>query len=366
MPSGPLRADVLVELIRVDLEARANSNVTIPLADYLERYPQLADSRGAIMSLLLDDYSLKQRHGIEAALEDYAEQFSDYYEELGVDPTSSPTSVADPNTEARHLELEPGSSLGDFEIVRTLGSGGSAKVFLARQTAHNRLVAIKVSEGRGQEANTLAQLQHENIIRVFSEEVIERYHVLVMRYEPGITMAELLTSLNDLDRRKIRRHDILRIIDVEYTDVFRVKSPSESRQPFIAAICTLMQSLMQAVEYVHGKGYLHRDIKPENVLLTRDSKPLLMDFNVAVKKESLTEDALLGGTLAYMAPEHLLAITGDGEESETVDRDRAEQVDESSDVYSLGVVFYELLVGQRPYVVDETAQSLMRAARNAC
>src|SRR5262249_5520868 len=112
---------------------------------------------------------------------------------------------------------------------------------------------------------------------------------------------------------------------------------------FVEAVCWLGARLAEALAHAHGKGILHRDIKPANILLNRYGRPLLADFNVAFDAQRTPgPGGGLGGTLAYMAPEHLDAFDPAGDTP-------AEAVDERSDVYPRGVVLFELLTGRLPF-----------------
>src|SRR5262249_48765574 len=113
---------------------------------------------------------------------------------------------------------------------------------------------------------------------------------------------------------------------------------------YVRASAWIVARLAEALQHAHERGVLHRDIKPSNVLLAADGQPLLLDFNIAenIKAEQAQKRAVLGGPVAYMAPEHLRAIANR-------DPVQAAQVDRRSDVYSLGMVLYELLTGCSPF-----------------
>jgi hypothetical protein len=111
---------------------------------------------------------------------------------------------------------------------------------------------------------------------------------------------------------------------------------------FFEAVCWIGARLAEAIDYAHSQGTLHRDIKPGNILVNPYGRPLLADFNLAHPTRRIAEADSYGGTLAYMAPEHLDAFN-----PETVAAERA--MDERSDLYSLGVVLYEMLTGSRPF-----------------
>src|SRR5262249_43323559 len=104
--------------------------------------------------------------------------------------------------------------------------------------------------------------------------------------------------------------------------------------------------LAEALQHAHDRGVLHRDIKPSNVLIDRDGQPLLLDFNLAQDLNNEQARATVGGTVAYMAPEHLRALAAR-------DPALARQVDQRADVYSLGMVLFEMLAGESPF--DQSA-----------
>jgi serine/threonine protein kinase len=251
----------------------------------------------------------------------------------------------------------PGQRLDDFELLSVLGAGSFAKVYLAQQVSLGRQVALKVSRNRGQEARTLASLEHDHIVRVFSE-VVDREHdlrLLCMQYVPGTTLEKVIESLAGRRQAGWAGRDFLAAIDAlsQQTTTLDLAALRDrellDRSDFVEAGCWLGARLAEALAHAHRLGVLHRDVKPANVLLSRYGRPLLADFNVsflAPDKSSTGEDALFGGTLAYMAPEHLDAFN-------PAILAPPESVDARSDVYSLGVVLFELFTGRLPFPLPE-------------
>ncbi len=257
--------------------------------------------------------------------------------------------------------LVPGRRFDDFEIVRVLGAGSFAKVLLARQLSLDRLVALKVSTNQSAEARTLASLEHAHIVQVFAEQVHAEYglRLLCMQYVPGLTLAQVIDALARHDRACWDGRLILDILD-------RLAAGPAALDPvalegraalqacdFPQAVCRLGARLAEALAHAHGQGVLHRDIKPANILLNRYGRPFLADFNIALatRRPADADATPAGGTLGYMAPEHLDAFySGEGMSPAVVD--------ERSDVYSLGVVLYELLTGQLPFPVAPTGTRL--------
>ncbi len=210
-----------------------------------------------------------------------------------------------------------GENVGPYQIVEHLGSGGMATVFKAYHAALDRYVAIKVLHpalkqdpnflSRFQrEARIVAKLEHPNIVPVFDFSEAGGQPYLVMRFIEGETLKARLT------RGHLPLDEIVGIVKL----------------------------VGEALSYAHGQGVLHRDVKPSNVLLTPDGDVFLADFGLAriaqAGESTLSQDSLLG-TPQYISPEQAQGLS---------------DLDVRTDVYSLGVVLYELLVGRVPYQAD--------------
>ena len=236
-------------------------------------------------------------------------------------------------------------------LVKLLGAGSFGRVFLARQMSLNRLVALKITVGLGEEARTLARLEHENIVAVFSEVVKPQsgLRLLCMQYVPGTTLARVIEALQRRDRHAWSGRAILDVLDSASSDTVALDPAALRGREFLAgcdfveAVCWLGARLAEALAHAHSLGVLHCDIKPANILLNQYGRPLLADFNISivVEREGVRKGSL-GGTLDYMAPEHLDAFISGGATP-------ADVVRETADIYSLGVVLFELLCGCRPF-----------------
>jgi serine/threonine protein kinase len=264
---------------------------------------------------------------------------------------------------------EPGQRFGDFEILSVLGTGSCAQVFLARQVSLGRHVALKISFNRGSEARALASLEHDHIVRVFSETVEpERgLRLLCMQYVAGTTLERVIDTLLTHPPETWNGSLILAAVDALSTHAAAL-DPAALRDrellqqsDFVEAVCWIGARLAEALAYAHRRGILHRDIKPANILMNRYGRPLLVDFNLALDAAQMhgAGGELFGGTLPYMAPEHLDAFNADSEVSPEV-------VDQRSDLFSLGVVLFEVLTGHEPFDVGErrplSAQSVRALA----
>ena len=203
-----------------------------------------------------------------------------------------------------------------FQILELIGSGGMGRVYKVMQPGLGRVAALKVMmpelakdpsfvERFTREGRALARLQHPNIVSVFDIGETGGYCWLLMEYVDGVNLRQVMQSGS--------------------------LSPKDALQ-IIPGVCA-------ALEYAHGQGVLHRDIKPENILLDGAGRVKIADFGVAKLSEgegrrvTLTVSGSSLGTPAYMAPEQI---------------ERPQDVDHRADIYSLGVVFYEMLTGELP------------------
>jgi WD40 repeat protein len=231
--------------------------------------------------------------------------------------------LEDPAAERLGIELPPmpafesGHRVGDYEIVRLLGSGGAGTVYEAIQSRPHRRVALKVlraeTEERGwtwDEAEILAELKHPDVAHVYEAGVHEhagaRFPYIAMEFVEGA--------------RTVLAH-------------------AREEGLSVRARLALVARIADAVHHGHQKGIIHRDLKPGNLLVDATGKPKVIDFGIA--RASGTEEPRetgLVGTLAYMSPERL--VRGD-------DGD-----DVRSDVYALGVLLFELLAGRLPHDLD--------------
>jgi serine/threonine protein kinase len=265
------------------------------------------------------------------------------------------------------LALLPGARVDDFEVVKLLGRGAFGHVYLARQLSLDRLVALKVSANRGSEGRTMARLEHQHIVQVFSEKVDPDFNqrLLCMQLVPGIGLEKLIGALHEAGSKNenapgstpgtrwVARSpdwtgaELLAIID-RSTSLPAALDPSAlhdrealARMDAVEATAWFGGRLAEALDFAHHHGVLHRDIKPANILVNSYGRPLLADFNISSQPvgSEPSGDEMFGGTFAYMAPEHLDAFN-------PADATGPDAVTERSDLYSLGLVLQQLLDGR--------------------
>ena len=261
---------------------------------------------------------------------------------------------------------EAGQTIAGFRLVEELGRGAFARVYLAEeQHLADRPVALKVTRTGSREPQTLARLQHTHIVPVYSyrTDPATGLHLLCMPYLGRIT---LLQILNQPEIQSVRSGaDLLDLLDrLQPPESVRIEQAASrvalEGRTYAQAIAWWGARMAEALQHAHDRGVLHRDVKPSNVLVTGDGLPMLLDFNLAQEPQVADAEELpagVGGTLAYMAPEHLEALA----------RGSSERVDERSDLYALGVVLFDCLVrGTRTFALPSRSipmsAALLRAA----
>jgi serine/threonine protein kinase/Tfp pilus assembly protein PilF len=243
---------------------------------------------------------------------------------------------------------EPGVRVGDFNLLRQLGKGAFGRVFLAMEEPTTRHVVVKVSKQKCDEAKVLGRLGHRNVVSVLSapHDVTSGLYLIVMPYHGSATLEDLLEVAYPLRKGGERPRRAGIIVDAARRNLHPGDPVAQELRPdpflnragFVDGIVWLGVRMAEALSAIHQSGFVHHDLKPSNVLLGLDAQPRVLDFNLA--SDVRNAKSRLGGTLPYMPPEHLKAVR---------EPEAAGNMDARGDVYSLGVILYELLAGAHPF-----------------
>ena len=350
--SATLQRLVLIELIKVDLDYRWTRHMPRYVEDYAKDFPELAGGGGVPSDLIFEEYRIRKQVGAAVYPEEYFGRFPEHESELrrllGLNALTQSTLARGSRAYQR---LQPGGSIDDFDLLAQVGEGAFARVFLARQRSMQRLLALKVSADQGAEAQTLAQLDHPHIVRVFDQRVLpsEGLRLLYMQYLPGGTLQDVLKKVRETPPQKRSGRLLVQVVDEALTkrgETPPIDAPLRKTLAGLSwpeTVCWLGARMAEALDYAHRQGILHRDIKPANVLLGADVAPRLADFNVGCssKLEGAGAASFFGGSLGYMSPEQIEAFN-------PAHPRQPEDLDLRCDIYSLGLTLWELLTGQRP------------------
>src|SRR5271166_382561 len=378
---------VRLAVLRTDLSLRWDAGDRVSALWYLDRFPDLGED--CLVALVYEEFCLLEEAGQAPETADFLARYSALAEPLRrvldihclIGSATVPNSMssfgssvslspAASDPAARVLFPEAGQTIGGFYLVEELGRGAFARVFLARERQlADRPVALKVSRRGSREPQALARLQHTHIVPVHSHRVdpATGLHLLCMPYFGRITLARVLTEIRKTEQAICGAALIETLNRLSETGDpgSAVQSACHfalANRGYAQAIAWWTARLAEALEHAHDRGVLHRDIKPSNVLLNDDGMPMLLDFNLArepvlaCNERAEAPEATFGGTLDYMSPEHLDAL------AEGI----SDRLDGRADIYAMGVLLFEALVGEKPFAPPRKGQSvidsLIRAA----
>jgi eukaryotic-like serine/threonine-protein kinase len=368
---------ILQELVRVDMEYRARCGERVSVEDYRSDLPELFETPAGIGSVVFEEYRLLLQAGIPADRIRFAERYdidtSDWPSFVAEDGGSGSRAVRCGATTAPSL-LDDGTQLLDFEIVGALGQGAFSRVYLARQKSlADRCVVLKFSTLQMCEADRLARLQHTNIVPVYSVHRYQQQAVLCMPYFGCCTIQDLLSSsppdsgvqsgsqlistVATLQEETVTSLSVTRIVP-RFEGAANSAGRDPARQSLQAldhegASLWIAKQLADGIAHAHARGILHRDMKPANVLLTEDGLPMILDFNLSDQliDGKPQQRGFVGGTLPYMSPEQIRSL------------EDLSATDGRSDIYSIGVILFEMLTGRLPFSAVETDPTELLKAR---
>jgi hypothetical protein len=321
----PRSAESAVQQACAELSRRLRAGQECSAEDVANSFPSVASNPETLMELVLTELSIRRQLGQELKPDEWYNRYPHWRERLWlwfaieseVTEDRSPNTMAtvDQSPQPVLTEKVPEKAFGRYQLLSELGRGGMGIVYQARDPVLGRLVALKMIragvlacpeevERFYREARAASQLKHPHIIGVYDIDCQENEHFLTMEFVVGGSLTRSLSRFQDDPRKAV----------------------------------VLMEKVARGVHHAHSKGILHRDLKPGNILLDENDEPRISDFGLAKFLEAdaaLTQSGVTVGTPAYMAPEQ-----AGGQKDRLTPR---------SDVWSLGVILFELLTGKRPF-----------------
>jgi serine/threonine protein kinase/Tfp pilus assembly protein PilF len=317
----------------------------------LQRHPELRQYRSIALNLVYEDYCQRLEYGEAIDPDAFAAQFPEWRTAVRRQIEVHSYLAKRPDLSGPETPPDwpsPGNRFLGFDLQEELGRGAIARVYLAKEPAvGDRVVALKVSPGGAAEAKILGRLAHPNIVPVLSvgNEEASGLSAVCMPYRGRLTFAEIIAELFSGGKRPVCARELNdAIARLSQSDAARpAVIPNCRRGSYVDAVLVLLAQLADALAYTHGREMLHRDLKPSNILLSTDGTPMLLDFNLSADKHKTI--SRIGGTLPYMSPEQIRQAMF----FPSSPGDAQEEVDGRTDIYSLGVIAYELLTGVQPF-----------------
>ena len=366
----PSRSDtdylsVLRELVRCDIENQRQAGRIVTFKEYRVAFPELK----------AESQSVEEQTSVVPIFENNTD--------LAMTPAplqSAFTRIANVSHVSADVELDinatqfpnPGDFYHGFELTRHLGKGAFGQVYLASERKlAGRSVVLKLTGKANGESQRLAQLQHTNIVPIHNAFYCAPYHVVQMPYLGEQTLSDVIEYVRTQTGFPKIGGEVFRTTAAQLstmrapisapqgtTDVTGIVMPTPSTTPteakvfdashpfrailsrmsYPAAVIEIVRAVADGLAHAHAHGILHLDLKPQNVLFSDDGQPMLLDFNLSYDRKNQSRDKI-GGTWPYMAPESIREYLGKTEQI----------VDERTDLYALGVMFFELLTCQLPF-----------------
>ncbi len=422
-PTHPRYGEIAVELLRVDLECTWNTEQPNRLTEYLANFPDVLQDTARLASVAFEEYRLRRLHGEDIAREVYQDQFGidvrqwrelplgsaniaplddgldqDWLQQLSIHDPMSAGRLAN----AMHQLPNVGDAFLDYHLVGELGRGALGRVYLARQgDLADRFVALKVTPCVTDEPQRLAQLQHTNVVPIYSVHREGSLQAVCMPFLGANTLADIMRSFQNSKSLPTTGRELVSTMaanqastiltpltspgregeDAEFglppscqpnnrsavtpqtkeasevglgpaesgnqtgSDPSPQTSPASvptasqlNRMSYQEAVVWILMRTTEGLQHAHEHGLVHSYLKPANILISDDGQPVILDFHLASQRnQSLPSATMIGGTLPYMAPEHIEVLLSGG------------HVNPQSDLFSLGVILFEMLTGHHPY-----------------
>jgi serine/threonine protein kinase/predicted ATPase len=319
----PLRSRILIELVHIDLELRLKAGETARVEEYLARYPELTGDQAVTLELIAAEHEMRRRCEPGLSVNEYLERFPQYRAEL---PKQIPRATIDGRDAAlRPMDprVEAPPEVAGYEVLGLLGRGGMGMVYKARQHSLDRPVALKfLPEGCARDPGWLARFRRE----ARTASALNHPHICTI-YDTGESAGQPFLSMELVQGQTLQA--------------------LVGQRRSVVELARLLGQAARALAAAHAAGVVHRDIKPANLMVRDDGIVKVLDFGLArrlptseaqgsVPRGKSTTPGTRAGTLLYMSPEQA----------------RAEPVDAATDIFSLGLVLYELATGQHPFGAD--------------
>ncbi len=327
------RQAALIELLKIDLERHWSAGGSPILDDYSEALALGEWESEVPTELILAEFVARYESGRKAKASEYRKRYPDQFDDFlklfegeksrrsllrksGMDlgkESINPATGTEPQAQTAPHSLP--ETFGRYKIQKRLGAGAMGAVYLAHDSKLDRQVALKTPTFGGnkneqmverfyREARAAANLRNPNICPVFDVGEIDGRHYITMAFIKGRPLSDYVGQT--LDQK---------------------------------TVASIIRKLALALAEAHGEGVIHRDLKPANIMVDKKRRPLVMDFGLARREDEgesrMTQSGTIMGTPAYMSPEQ---VKGD-----------IDEIDAQADVYSLGIILYELLTGQLPF-----------------
>lgn len=318
----------------------------------LRQYPELAQFKDLALQLIFAEHDIRQERGECLDPSQFRSRFPDFRSSVSrmfeaVDLVAD--LVADLSLGSDYPWPQPGDRIDDLVLLRVLGQGGLARVYLAREeSAGNRPVVIKVTPRLSREGETLGKISHPNIAEIYwvRQDESRGETWLCMPFRGTATLEDALNLVLRDQQPPRRASDLFRVCQANaYPSDPAPLGETTTQIPMggpLDLLIVWMREVADALAYLHSKGVVHSDLKPSNILLTPSGRAMVIDFNLA--EMGLPDSPKRGGTLMYMAPEQLANLLGDTSIPKSP----------RSDIYAFGLLLYELFTGFHPFPMPPT------------